>query len=74
MRRRDISALKVDEVLRRPEQRFAVRPGREVLQSRVRFQSKRYLMRVFVDIDHDPPEVVTVYRTSQVSKYWRQQP
>ena len=27
--------------------------------------------RVFVDVDRDPPEVVTVYRTSKLEKYWR---
>jgi hypothetical protein len=29
------------------------------------------LLRVFVDVDRDPPEVVTVYRTSKIEKYWR---
>ena len=27
--------------------------------------SKAYLLHVFVDIDREPPEVVTVYRTSR---------
>jgi len=31
---------------------------------------KTYLLRVFVDIDRSPAEVVTVYLTSQVGKYW----
>jgi len=26
---------------------------------------------VFVDIDRQPPEVVTAYRTSKIEKYWR---
>ncbi len=30
---------------------------------------KMYLLRVFVDIDRIPPEVVTVYRTSKITKY-----
>jgi len=30
-----------------------------------------YLLRVFVDVDRVPPEVVTVYRTSKLPKYWR---
>ena len=30
-----------------------------------------YLLRVFVDTDREPPEVVTVYRTSKITKYWR---
>jgi hypothetical protein len=30
-----------------------------------------YLVRVFVDIDRTPAEVVTAYRTGKVFKYWR---
>jgi hypothetical protein len=30
-----------------------------------------YLVRVFVDVDREPPEVVTAYRTSKLAKYWR---
>jgi len=30
---------------------------------------KEYLFRVVVDIDRDPPEPVTAYRTSKVRKY-----
>ena len=30
-----------------------------------------YLLRVFVDIDRTPAEVVTAYRTSKFAKYWR---
>src|SRR2546422_14711 len=46
--------------------------GRVVLHSRVEMDSpaKMYLVRVFVDVDRNPPEVVTVYRTSRISKYW----
>ena len=33
-----------------------------------------FLVRVFADLDQDPPEVVTVYRTSQIAKYWRGAP
>ena len=32
---------------------------------------QEYLVRVFVDIDRDPAELVTVYRTSKIGKYWR---
>ena len=49
-------------------------PGRDVLQSRIAFAGKTYLFRVFVDIDRDPAEVVTIYRTSRIAKYWRAQP
>jgi hypothetical protein len=57
-----------------PEQRHAARPGRDVLQSRIGVAGKTYLLRVFVDVDRQPAEVVTVYRTSRVGKYWRTDP
>jgi hypothetical protein len=30
-----------------------------------------YLIRVLVDVDRRPAEVVTVYRTGRIEKYWR---
>ena len=72
MLRRGITETHVATVLNAPEQREEVRPGRCVYQSRLEFgeSSQTYLVRVFVDVDRDPPEVVTVYRTSRVRKYW----
>jgi uncharacterized protein DUF4258 len=71
MARRDISESIVQRVLTTPEQRRAVRQGRDVLQSRIAFGSETYLVRVFVDTNRQPAEVVTVYRTSNITKYWR---
>ncbi|MDR7415263.1 MAG: hypothetical protein QN200_02200 [Armatimonadota bacterium] len=56
----------------RPEQTFDLRPGRSVRQSRMELGGKVYLVRVIVDVDRTPAEMVTVYRTSKISKYWRQ--
>ena len=44
---------------------------RDVLQSRAQFAGKTYLVRVFVYVDRNPAEVVTVYRTGRIAKYWR---
>jgi hypothetical protein len=71
MRRRGISPDLVKSVLRSPQQRESVRTGRDVLQARVREQGKEYLIRVFIDIDRTPAEVVTAYKTSKIPKYWR---
>jgi hypothetical protein len=60
MRRRGIDDASVRHVLEIPEQRETVRPGRDVLQSRIDVEAKTYLLRVFVDVDRHPPEVVTV--------------
>ncbi len=70
MRRRRIDQAIVRLVLGAPRQRLAVRAGRDVLQSRFEMDGKWYLVRVFVDVDRQPAEVVTVYRTSKVDKYW----
>jgi hypothetical protein len=42
--------------------------GGEVWQSLLQ---SGFLLRVFIDIDRTPMEVVTVYRTSKIDKYWR---
>ena len=71
MERRNVTEATVRDVLAAPDQRHAVRHGRDVLQSRAQFAGKPYLVRVFVDVDRNPAEVVTVYRTGRIAKYWR---
>ena len=44
------------------------------LQRRVQFGNKRYLVRAFIDVDREPNEVGTVYRSSTIAKYWRIEP
>ncbi len=72
--RRGLSEEMVRAILLAPEQRIEVRPGREVLQSKISSgqPGKAFLIRVFVDIDRRPAEVVTAYRTSKIEKYWRE--
>jgi Domain of unknown function (DUF4258) len=70
--RRGLEQRDIDAVLRNPE--VDVRPGRVVLQSKYLEGGTEYLLRVFVDIDHTPAEVVTAYRTSKIAKYWRHEP
>ncbi|MBW1699064.1 MAG: DUF4258 domain-containing protein [Deltaproteobacteria bacterium] len=75
MERRGLSRETVEEVIKNPEQQWSVKEGRTVLQSRVSMgiSVKSYLVRVFVDVDRNPPEVVTAYKTSKIEKYWRQE-
>ena len=72
MRRRRISEEEVKEVLSNPEQNIRVQPGRMVMQSRIRKGKipRLFLLRVVVDIDRKPAEVVTAYITSKTEKYW----
>jgi hypothetical protein len=71
--RRRISESIVADILASPGQTFEVREGRMIFQSKIEMgaPSKTYLVRVFVDVDQSPPVVVTVYRTSKIGKYWR---
>ncbi|MGH7029264.1 MAG: DUF4258 domain-containing protein [Stellaceae bacterium] len=71
MVRRRIAESVVHDILASPQQRYPVRPGRDVLQSKLLIDGKNYLVRVLIDIDRAPAEVVTVYRTSQIVRYWR---
>ena len=62
-----LTVAEVEAVLDTPEQQVPGHGGRLVYQSRV----GRFLVRVIVEQDRDPHEVVTAYRTSNVSKYWQ---
>lgn len=66
--RRNIDLQDVERILVQPGQVHTVRPGRQVWQG---ILASGHLLRVFVDIDRNPWEIVTVYRTSKVGKYWR---
>lgn len=74
MDRRGISTETVEQILDAPEQRVPVHKGRDVFQSRVNMEGRKYLVRIFVDIDRKPNAVVTVYRTRKIRKYWRELP
>jgi Domain of unknown function (DUF4258) len=72
MRRRDIERDDVMGILENPQQIVTGRVGRKVYQSQlISGDGKVYLVRVVLDDDKMPPVVVTVYRTSKVTKYWR---
>jgi hypothetical protein len=72
--RRGLLEQTILDVAGSPEQRIAVRPGREVCQSRLEEHEtgKTYLVRVVVDVTAEGRTVVTAYRTSRIEKYWRQ--
>ena len=76
MNRRGLSDALIGAVLEGPQQRWALRLGRHVLQSRIPMgdPAKEYVVRVLVNVDRSPNEVVTAYRTSKIDKYWRQEP
>jgi len=65
MAKRQLAESEVRQVLASPEEVLPVREGRVVAQSLV----AGYLVRVFVDVDRAPMEVVTAYRTSRIDRY-----
>jgi hypothetical protein len=75
IKRRGLDERTVRAVSENPEQSEQLREGRWVFQSRLEMGSppKMYLVRVIIDTDHSPPEIVTAYRTTKITKYWRKE-
>ncbi len=69
--RRGISAKDVQAVLSNPYSIELLREGRVVVQGRVMSVVSRRsaLLRIFVDVDRNPPVIVTAYKTSKLEKY-----
>ncbi|MBW6459464.1 MAG: DUF4258 domain-containing protein [Bacteroidales bacterium] len=69
IKRRNLSQNLVEEVLKSPES--IISSGNlKVFQSVIKTeQSKRFLLRVFVNTGKLPATVVTVYKTSKIEKY-----
>ena len=67
MARRQVSEADMRRILAAPEAVALVRSGRVVAHGML----GGYLLRVIVDVDREPAEVVTVYRTSKIDKYRR---
>ena len=73
MVRRRIPEQFVVSVLNSPEQIISGKGDSKIYQSRIDFEGeKAYLLRVIVDDSVDPAVVITVYRTTKMSKYWRE--
>lgn len=72
MARRGIPVVIADAVLQKPGQIVHERAARKAYQSIMVFEPGRtFLVRLIVDDATEPAVVVTAYRTSKISKYWR---
>ena len=71
MEKRGILETHVRTLLGKPQDTRPVRRGRIVVQGMISVGEppSDYLLRVFLDVDRSPPEVVTAYRTSKIEKY-----
>ena len=70
MRRRGIGQAEVVRTIRNPGQVLPSVKGREIYQSLVG-RTGRLLLRVVVRQEANAYHVVTVYKTSNIAKYWR---
>jgi hypothetical protein len=71
MDRRGIPLAVVQSVLAAPAQKVPEHGDVVCYQSKVEINQKPYLVRVMVNETATPPKVVTVYRPSKISKYWK---
>jgi hypothetical protein len=72
MERRGIPLDLLEQVLLYPQQIVPETRDKKAYQSIIDFSAgKKFLVRAIVADEHDPPIVITVYRTSKIHKYWR---
>jgi len=72
MERRCIPLGFVETVLESPQQIVTERGDLKAYQSIIDFGSgKRFLLRAIVNDTLEPANIITVYRTSKITKYWR---
>ena len=72
MMRRGISQETVMSVLSFPDQTIAdiETPTKIIYQSLIKENNQVLLFRVFVDTDKRPNVIITVYKTTKISKYY----
>ncbi len=75
LRERKISQELVEEVLKDPEQVVQDAEGNPIAQSRYfdKEEGKEMLLRVFYREEQGTRRVITVYKTSRIRKYWKQE-
>jgi hypothetical protein len=72
MGRRGIPLNIVETIMQNPQQIVDEYGNKKAYQSIIKIETaKDYLVRVIVNDALDPAKVITVYRTSKISKYWR---
>jgi len=71
MARRGLPLAVVESVLAAPAQKVPEHGNIVCYQSKMEINQKPYLVRVMVNETTAPPKVVTAYRTSKISKYWK---
>jgi len=72
IQKRKIPSALVEYVVNNPQQILRQDKDIRIHQSQVDLGTgKLYLLRIFINIAVDPATIITVYRTSQIKKYWK---
>jgi hypothetical protein len=73
MEERDISEETVNEIMENPDQTIPEDEDKLIYQSIKEFKSdqKSYLVRIFINIVKIPWLIITIYKTSKIKKYWK---
>lgn len=69
MELRKISEDTVKKIMDKPEQ-IIEQNGKKIYQSIIKTGSQEYLLRVFVNDVTKPNTIITVYKTSNIKKYY----
>lgn len=72
MERRGIPELWVIETMNYPAQLVDGYGGRKVAHRKYLIGEKEYLLRVVYEEKEEMSEIVTVYLTSQITRYWEE--
>ena len=71
MKRRGISREAVEEVFHHPEQKIELAGAREIWQNKSGIAGKIYVVRLVVQRSPEL-KIVTVYKSSKIKKYWKE--
>lgn len=70
MKERGLTPEVVEDVVKNPQIVREEELGKFVYQAIREFENgKNYLVRVFVNVEKEPNQVITAYKTSQIEKY-----
>lgn len=71
MNRRGIGEEQVYETVRSPDQLVQGYRGRKIAQKKYRRKGKEYLLRAVLEEHFEETQVITVYITSKIDRYWK---
>jgi len=72
MDKRDISKDIIDSIMQNPEQ--VIEQGNfEIFQSKTEINNRIFVIRVITKKQENSIKIITVYKTTKIKKYWREQ-